>query len=137
MSAATGARRFQAVLFGTLAALAFALVLAGLHGVLGRRVAERTREIGVRLALGAHPRQVLGIVVGDGIRLTALGLALGLPASFAAGRALSSLLYRIGPVDPGAAAVVIGAIALLAVLGAWLPARRAARVDPIACLREE
>jgi predicted permease len=137
MSAATEARRFQAVLFGTLAALAASLVLAGVHGVLGRRVAERTREIGVRLALGARPGQVKRVVVRDSLRLAALGLLLGVPGSIAAGGALSSLLYRVGPVDGAATAGVVGAVLLVAVLGAWLPARRAARVDPIACLREE
>jgi predicted permease len=137
MSKATEAAAPQGRWFGPLAGLAFALVLAGIHGVLGRRVACRTREIGVRLALGARPRQVSRLVVGDGLRLALLGLALGLPASFAAGRALTSLLYRVGPIDLRATSAVVAAIAALALLGAWLPARRAARVDPLVCLRDE
>lgn len=137
MATASRARRLQALLFGGLAAVAFGLVLAGIHGVLGRRVAERTREIGVRLALGAHPRRVLAAVLGDGMRLVAWGVAIGLPLALVAGRALQGLLHRIGPADPRTLAGVLAGVLALALVGAWIPARRAARVDPMVCLRDE
>jgi hypothetical protein len=137
LAEASAARRFHASLFGALASLALALVLVGLHGVLGRHVAERRREIGIRMALGAHPRRISKAIVADAVKLAAAGVALGLPASWATGRALASLLYRVTPADPPTTAGVVGAIAAVAVLGAWLPARRAARVDPLVSLRED
>ena len=120
--------------FGLLAGLLAAL---GLYGVLAQSVALRTREIGVRVTLGATRAEVVRMVLGRGLLLAGAGTALGLAAAAASTRALRSLLYGVGALDPfafAAVAVLLGAVALLA---SWLPARRAARVDPVVALRYE
>jgi len=109
----------------------------GLYGVIAYTVSQRTREIGIRMALGAQPRTVLGLVIGEGMRLALIGIALGLPGSLVLAQALQRLLYEIKPTDPLTfvlVAVLLGGVALLA---CWLPARRAANVDPITALRHE
>jgi putative ABC transport system permease protein len=108
-----------------------------LYGVLAYSVAQRTREIGVRIALGAKRNDVLKLVAGQGLKLTALGLALGLMAAFAWARVMTSLLYNTTPRDAVTfltVPLVIGGVALAA---SYLPARRASRVDPIRALRVE
>src|SRR5262249_45095949 len=98
-------------------------------------VSQRTGEIGIRMALGAHPRDILRLVMGQGVRLAAVGIALGLLAALAAGRLLAGVLCEVSPAAPGtlaAAALVLSAASLLA---CWVPARRATRVDPTVALR--
>jgi putative ABC transport system permease protein len=111
--------------------------LIGLYGVISHTVTRRSREIGVRLALGASPRTVLQMVLGEGLRLTGVGLLVGALAAFALTRILSGLLYGVRPRDPltfAAALVILGAGSLVA---CWLPARRATTVDPLVVLRAE
>lgn len=137
LSAALAGRRVNALLVTAFAGLALALVLVGLEGVVARFVAERRRDLGVRLALGASPGQIQRHVLGHGLRLAALGLGLGIPAALATGRALRALLVGVAPGDPA----TLGAVALVVVsatlASALRPARRAARVDPVVVLRAE
>jgi putative ABC transport system permease protein len=132
-----GVRRFTLVLLSAFAVVALALAVGGLYSVLSYAVAQRTPELGVRLAIGATPGQVLRLVLADGMRLTLVGLAVGALIGAALARLLSRLLYGISPFDPmtfAAAAVLMLVVALLASGG---PARRAARVDPLTALRWE
>jgi predicted permease len=130
-------RRQQLTLLGAFAGLALMLSAIGLYGLLAYNVSERRREIGVRMALGAQARTVVGAIVGRGILLTMIGLALGVVIAGIAGRTMQSLLYGVGALDPmafGTSAAAFTAVAFLA--SAW-PALRAARVDPMMALREE
>jgi putative ABC transport system permease protein len=129
--------RLNLTLLGIFAAMALALAVIGLYGVLAYAVAQRQREIGVRIALGAQRRHVLSLVVGQGMRLALLGVGIGLAASVAVSHVLQALLFEVKPTDPltfTAIPLVLGAVALLA---CWLPARRAAKVDPMVALRCE
>jgi ABC-type antimicrobial peptide transport system permease subunit len=130
-------QRFQMTLIGTFAVLALVLATVGLYGVLAVIVGQRRREIGVRLALGATPRAVVRMLLGEGARIAAVGVVLGLAGAFALTRVLQSLLYGISSTDAAtftAAAVFVAAVALVAT---WMPARRAARVDPRTALASE
>jgi predicted permease len=129
--------RLLTVLLGLFGAMGLILGALGIYGVLAYLVSQRTREIGVRLALGARPRDVLGMVVGRGLRLAGLGVAIGLAASLVLTRLMQGVLYGVTPTDPLTFSGV--AVALLAVAGfaSWLPARRATRVDPLVALRAE
>ena len=129
--------RFSAVLIGALAAAGLLLAALGLYGVLAYTFGQRTGEIGLRMALGARPRDVLRLVVGHGLALVGAGVLVGGVTAWALARVLASSLYEVSPTDPATfalVAVVLGAAALLA---CWLPARRAARIDPMAALRCE
>ena len=130
-------RRLTLSLLGIFAAVALVLSAAGLYGVIAYLVAQRTREIGIRMALGAGRRQVLGMVMRQGARLVFGGLALGLVGAFAFSRVLGNMLYGVDARDPVTFAVVatmLGGIALVATL---IPARRATRVDPMLAIRSE
>jgi putative ABC transport system permease protein len=132
-----GSRRFSMFLLTAFALLALTLAAVGLYGIVSYSVSQRTHEIGIRVALGAGRDEVRRMVLGEGIRLTLIGLALGFPAAFGLTRFLSSLLYRVRPVDHLtflAVAMLLGGVALLATL---IPARRATRVDPMVALRYE
>jgi predicted lysophospholipase L1 biosynthesis ABC-type transport system permease subunit len=129
-------RRFQMLALGAFAGVAVLLAVVGVYGVMAYLVARRTREIGIRVALGAGRGGVLRLVVGEGARLAALGVGLGLVASLGASRAVARLLYGVSPTDPltfAGTAALLGGVALLA---CWVPARRAARVDPVRALRD-
>ena len=116
---------------------ALSLTCLGLYGVLSFAVAQRTREIGVRIALGAQRKDVLSLVVGQGVKLAALGLALGLAAALAVTRFVASLLYGVTATDPVVFIGVSLLLLLVAMLASWLPARRATEIDPITVLRHE
>ena len=124
-------------LLGSFAALALVLASVGLYGVMALSVTQRTREFGIRLALGAPREDVFRLALGRGLLLVGIGLALGLLGALGAGRALTSLLYNVGSLDPVALLTSIVALAAVALLACWFPARRATRVDPIVALRYE
>jgi predicted permease len=130
-------RRVSALLLGGLSAVALLLAALGIYGVMAHSVAQRTHEIGVRMAVGAHARDVLSLVLREGGRLAGLGAALGLAAALALTRLLESLLFGVSPTDPASFAAVIAFLFACALLGCWLPARRAARIDPVIALRYE
>jgi putative ABC transport system permease protein len=130
-------RRFALILFETFGLAALVLAAIGIYGVLSGSVTERTREIGVRLALGAQRRDVLGMILRQGIKLTLGGVGIGLLAAWAVTRLLNTLLYGVSATDPlifGGVAVLLIVVALLA---CFLPARRATKVDPLVALRQE
>ena len=129
--------RWQATLLGAFGLLAIALSVVGLYGVVAYTVAQRTHEIGVRMALGAEKLDIQWMVLARGLRLTAAGIALGLILSGAATRFLRSFLYGVNPLDPVAFTGAALAWVVIAMLASYLPARRAARVDPAISLRYE
>jgi putative ABC transport system permease protein len=122
------------VLFGGLALL---LASIGVYGLLSQSVAQRTRELGVRIAVGAAPADVYRLVVGEGLRLTGVGLSAGVLMALLASKAVSTLLFGIAPTDVTTFTVVIGTLVTVAVAASYLPARRAMRVSPIEALRTE
>jgi len=129
--------RLAAGMASTFGVLALVLATMGLYSVMMYAVSQRTREIGIRMALGATLRDVLRLIVGDGMRMIIIGLVLGLAGAFALTRVFASLLLGVGVTDPSTftgAAILLFATAMLACL---VPARRAARVDPIVALRQE
>ena len=129
--------RFNTILLGLFAALALVLTAVGLYGVLSYSVAQRTHEIGIRRALGADAGDVYRLIVGDGMRLVALGLLLGIGGALLAARLLASLLFQTAPSDPATLAAVTATLAAVSLAASWLPARRAAGIEPTVALREE
>ena len=117
--------------------IALVLSAVGLYSVIAYSVTQRTREIGVRVALGADHRSVARLVVGAGLRLTTIGLIVGLGAALASTRLLSGLLYGVSPADPASFVLIALLVGVIALLASYLPARRAVRIDPIAALRAE
>jgi hypothetical protein len=137
LAASVSDRRLNVALIGAFAVLALALAAIGLYGVLGYSVAQRTRELGVRLAVGASRASVLTLVVGEALRLIVVGVALGLASALAFGGVLSTLLFEVSTRDVSTL-VLVGAVLLAAgLLASYLPARRAMRVDPVVALRAE
>jgi putative ABC transport system permease protein len=137
VAASVAQPRFYMTLLTLFAGVALALSAVGIFGVISYSVTQRTREIGMRMALGADARSVMRSVVGGGMRLVLLGLGIGLIVTFGLARLISGMLYGIAPSDPvtlGGVVVVLGAVAFLA---CWLPARRATRIDPVVALRAE
>jgi putative ABC transport system permease protein len=130
-------QRFMMLLLGLFAGLSLVLATVGIHGVLSYLVAQRTREIGVRIALGATAGRVAQLVVLQGVRLVALGLVAGLAMAIALGRLLSGLLFGVTPTDLLTLVGVVVVLGSVATISIWLPARRAARMDPLAALRQE
>jgi putative ABC transport system permease protein len=130
-------RRVLMFLLSVFAGLALLLAAIGIYGVIAYSVSQRTREIGLRMALGARPRDALRLVIGEGMTLTLTGIALGLAAALALTRWMKSLLFSVEPTDPMTYAGVALLLALVALLACVIPARRAARVDPMTALRQE
>ncbi len=135
-AAALGPQRFEASLLALFAAAALLLAGLGVYGVVAYSVGRRTQEIGIRSALGARPGALAGEVIRQAIAPVVVGLVIGVAAALAAGRLVASLLYAVTPSDPATIAVVAAALLAAGALAAWLPARRAARTDPAAALRE-
>lgn len=129
--------RFTAVLLGLFAGVAMVLGASGIYGMLAYMVAQRTREIGIRKALGAQPGQLARAVVLQGMTLVVIGLVLGAVASFWSNRLLASLLFGVSPLDTPTYAIVFVALGLVALVACSVPTMRAARVDPLAALRAE
>jgi putative ABC transport system permease protein len=137
VAASAAQRRFTLIIFEVFAIVALILAATGIYGVLAGGVAERTREIGVRTALGASTQSILGLVLGQGLALTAIGIVLGLGGAFAATRGLRTLLFGVTALDPLTYLAVSGTLALVAVIACWVPAARAAAVDPTITLRSD
>jgi putative ABC transport system permease protein len=129
--------RFGTVLFGSFAAVALLLAAIGIYGVMSFAVAQRTHEIGLRIALGASPAQVLRLVLREGTLLALGGLLLGLGGAYFVGRLMKSLLYQVNAMDPTAVSAVTAVLLLSALLACYIPARRATQVDPMVALRDE
>jgi putative ABC transport system permease protein len=136
-AASTSGRRFNLALFAIFAGTALLLAVAGIYGVLAYSVARRTREMGVRMALGATAANVMRLILGQAAITTGIGVALGLAGSFILMRSLQSMLYEVGAADPLTFAVVALLLLIVALLAAYLPARRATKVDPNVALRYE
>jgi len=137
VSGAQSGTRFSLVLIGVFAAVATLLAAVGLYGVLSTVVRQRTAEIGVRMAVGAAPESVFRLVVGYGLKLSATGIAIGLCAAFALTRVMTSMLVGVKATDPSTFTTISILFFLIAALASWIPARRAAGLDPMAALREE
>jgi putative ABC transport system permease protein len=130
-------RRFNLLLLSIFAGVALLLAAIGTYGVISYSVAERTQEIGLRLALGAARLDVIALVVGQSAKLAFIGVAFGLAGAFALTRVLESLLYQVKPTDPATFAVVSAFLLIVSVVAAYVPAKRAARIDPMVALRYE
>jgi predicted permease len=131
------ARRFAMILLGAFAVMALVLASVGIYGVIAYVVGQRTQEIGIRMALGAQRRNVLGLILWQGTRLALLGVAIGIAGAFALTRMMTDLLYGVGATDPVTFALLALLLTVVAMAACYLPARRATRVDPVAALRWE
>jgi predicted permease len=130
-------QRFGGLLLSAFAAVALLLAALGLYGVMSYAVVQRTREIGVRSALGARPREIARMFVGEGLRLALAGIAIGVTLALGATRVLESMVYDLSVRDPATFLAVSVGLAAVALLASWIPARRAAKVDPVVALREQ
>jgi ABC-type antimicrobial peptide transport system permease subunit len=134
---AVGQPRLRAWLLGLFAATAILLAMTGLYGTMAYAAQQRTREIGLRIALGATPRQATGLLLGSGLRLAAIGIGAGLAGSIGVARALSTMLFGVRASDPATFIAVPVMLGLVAAVACYLPARRARRIDPIAAINAD
>ncbi|HSS19157.1 MAG TPA: ABC transporter permease [Pyrinomonadaceae bacterium] len=137
MSTSVAQRRFIMLLLGSLAAIAVSLAMVGVYGVISFSVSERTHEIGIRMALGARTRDVLRMILGQGMRLTFIGIGIGLVAGVALMRLLTSMLFHVSPTDFRTFTLVAMVVSVVALVACYIPARRATKVDPLVALRYE
>jgi ABC-type antimicrobial peptide transport system permease subunit len=137
MDATLVQERMLATLAGAFGVLALILVCVGLYGLLAYSVAQRTKEIGIRMALGAQAQWVLKLVLRDGARLVAIGIGLGLPVAWFATRWTKSMLFGVTPTDPGSIGAALVVLTGAALVAAYVPARRASRLDPLRALSHE
>lgn len=129
--------KFTVALFGIFSGVALVLAIVGIYGVISYAVAQRMHEMGIRMALGADKKDIFRLVIGRGLKLAGIGIAIGLVAPFTLTRLMSSLLYKVSPADP---LTIIGSAILFlaaALLASYIPARRASRTDPMVALRYE
>jgi len=136
-SASLGSRKFNVILISFFGITALLLATAGVFGVMAYSVSRRTREIGVRVALGADRAAVLRMVLGQGLRTISVGVAIGIAASLALTRIVESLLFHVSPTDPLTFCALTLLLVAAALLACYIPARRATRVDPMIALRHE
>jgi ABC-type antimicrobial peptide transport system permease subunit len=137
ISDSVATRRFSMILLAVFAVLALLLASVGIYGVVSYVVGQRTNEIGIRMALGAHQWDILLLILGRGGKLVGLGVAIGLAAAFGLTRLMASLLYGIAATDPPTFAGVAVLLTLVALAACYIPARRAGKVDPMVALRYE
>jgi putative ABC transport system permease protein len=137
MSESLGRSRYQGVLLGIFAVVALTLAAVGIYGVIAYAVSQRTREIGIRIALGAQKRDILKLIVRQGMILSVIGVAVGVGASLALTRFLSSLLFGVSSTDPLTFTSVVLLLIGVALMACFIPARRATKVDPMVALRAE
>ena len=131
------ATRFSTMLLSAFGSLALLLAAVGVYGVISYGVTQRTQEIGIRVALGADDRKVLGLVVGHAAALTGVGLLLGIAGALGLSNVIAGMLFQVSPTDPPTLAAGVVLLSFVAMLAAVIPARRAARVDPAIALRAE
>jgi putative ABC transport system permease protein len=137
LARSTSRLRLTTALGGAFAGAGLLLALIGIYGVMTFMVAQRTREVGIRIAIGAKPAQVIAMILRDGMRLTLVAIVAGWIVALGATRLLASQLFGIGAVDPPTYLAISAILAVVALLACWIPARRAARVDPTVALRYE
>jgi ABC-type antimicrobial peptide transport system permease subunit len=137
VSASLAQPRLRAIVLGTFAGLALLLAAVGTYGVMSYAARQRTREIGIRMAIGASSRAILRLLLGRGVMMVAVGIAAGLLCAVALTRALRTLLFGVSTSDPLVFVGVTTMLAAVAMIAVWVPARRATRLEPVAALREE
>jgi putative ABC transport system permease protein len=137
IASTTAPRRFNTLLLAIFAAVALALAVTGVYSVISYSVTQRTQEVGVRMALGARPGDVIRLILKQGLALTLIGVAAGVLGALAAARAMSRLLYGVTATDPATFAAISLLLAIVALLACYLPARRATKVDPLVALRSD
>jgi ABC-type antimicrobial peptide transport system permease subunit len=137
MGESVGEQRFRTVLLGSFAGFALVLACIGLYAVMSYSVSQRTREIGIRMALGSRPSEILTLVIRQALVLSCIGMVVGLISALILTRAMRALLFDVTPADPFSFAISLGILAGVATLASYIPARRATRIDPLVALRYE